>query len=412
MLQITNSVKLLAGLTFLVAACCMPSQGSAQGVESYLRKADLNDDGKIAPSEMTRPIKRYLVVKGYDVSQDLQIADIVEKATPKKAKTKAKAAATAKGELKVPKFGVDAKAKSGVGAFGAAESVKPVEYSEAVTSRTQNTFDRYDVNSNGTLEESEIANVPWSSPSPSVSDKNGDGRLSFQEMQERFRERETAQQRSGRSSSDSDRGGGGNGGRGGGRGGRRFNRSGDSSGLSGGRFQRSRDDDDDDDDERSTRKSSRSSVARPSGRSTVNDQRQKRERAEQYVESYFKSRDSDKNGVIEGDELKKIGSSSKSKYDKDGNGKITRSEVMAVAYPSPTKSKNVATSRSPSKRNNSRSNNSRSYTKNSAAFNKADTNKDRLVQMNEFSKKWTKKKLDEFLKKDANGDGVISPKEW
>ena len=32
--------------------------------------------------------------------------------------------------------------------------------------------------------------------------------------------------------------------------------------------------------------------------------------------------------------------------------------------------------------------------------------------MNEFSKKWTKKKLDEFLKKDANGDGVISPKEW
>jgi len=387
MLQITNSVKLLAGLTFLVAACCMPSQGSAQGVESYLRKADLNDDGKIAPSEMTRPIKRYLVVKGYDVSQDLQIADIVEKATAKKAK---------------------------VGAFGAAESVKPVEYSEAVTSRTQNTFDRYDVNSNGTLEESEIANVPWSSPSPSVSDKNGDGRLSFQEMQERFRERETAQQRSGRSSSDSDRGGGGNGGRGGGRGGRRFNRSGDSSGLSGGRFQRSRDDDDDDDDddERSTRKSSRSSVARPSGRSTVNDERQKRERAEQYVESYFKSRDSDKNGVIEGDELKKIGSSSKSKYDKDGNGKITRSEVMAVAYPSPTKSKNVATSRSPSKRNNSRSNNSRSYTKNSAAFNKADTNKDRLVQMNEFSKKWTKKKLDEFLKKDANGDGVISPKEW
>ena len=404
MLQITNSVKLLAGLTFLVAACCMPSQGSAQGVESYLRKADLNDDGKIAPSEMTRPIKQYLVVKGYDVSQDLQIADIVEKATAKKAK----AGTTAKGELKVPKFGVDAKAKSGVGAFGAAESVKPVEYSEAITSRTQNTFDRYDVNSNGTLEESEIANVPWSSPSPSVSDKNGDGRLSFQEMQERFRERETAQQRSGRSSSDADRGGGGNGGW---RGGRRFNRSGDSSGLSVGRFQRSRDDDDDD-DERSTRKSSRSSVARPSGRSTVNDERQKRERAEQYVESYFKSRDSDKNGVIEGDELKKIGSSSKSKYDKDGNGKITRSEVMAVAYPSPTKSKNVATSRSPSKRNNSRSNNSRSYTKNSAAFNKADTNKDRLVQMNEFSKKWTKKKLDEFLKKDANGDGVISPKEW
>ena len=65
MVQITNSVKLvLTGLTFVVAALCLPVQGNAQRVEDYLRKADLNDDGKIEPSETTMPLRRYLIGKG------------------------------------------------------------------------------------------------------------------------------------------------------------------------------------------------------------------------------------------------------------------------------------------------------------------------------------------------------------
>ena len=47
-----------------------------------------------------------------------------------------------------------------------------------------------------------------------------------------------------------------------------------------------------------------------------------------------------------------------------------------------------------------------------SAFKKLDVNEDRLVQMHEFSKTWPKKKFDEFKRKDANGDGVISPEEW
>ena len=405
MLQITNSVKLvLAGLTFVVAALCLPVQVNAQRVEDYLRKADLNDDGKITQSEMTRPIKRYMLTKGYDVTKDHQIADIVEKISESKSsKTSPKTSSKGKGELKVPKFGVDPKEKKNVGAFGAT-TAKPVEYSEAVTSRTQNTFDRYDVNSNGTLEGSEIEKVRWGSPSPSVSDKNGDGRLSFQEMQERFRERETAQQRSGRSSSDADQGrgrgdsssgGGSSSGRGGGRG--WFNRSGNSSRFSGG-SRNSRDDDDDDDDESLSRKNSRSAS---SGRL---------EQAERYVEGFLKKYDLDENGVIEGEELEKLTSKAQAKNDKDRNGKITEAEIMAVAYPSPNKSKSVTPAKSSTNRNTSRSRNSRSKT--SSAFNKADVDKDRLVQMHEFSKKWTQKKLDEFLDKDTNGDGVISPDEW
>ena len=261
MLQITNSLKLvLTGLTFLMAFLCVPSQGSAQDVEKYLRKADLNDDGKIEPSETTMHLRRYLIGKGFDTREGHQIADILKKTSASKPKPKAKS------DLKVPKFGVDPKTKSGVGAFGATAG-ESVEYSESITRRTQSTFDRYDVDSNGFLEGSEIANVRWGSLAPSVSDKNGDGRLSFQELQERFRVRETALQRSGQSSSDSGLGRGrdsdGRNSVSGQRGGRRgrFSRPGDNrSRFNRGYSQNSRDDDDEDEDEdendRSTRNSS------------------------------------------------------------------------------------------------------------------------------------------------------------
>ena len=40
-----------------------------------------------------------------------------------------------------------------------------------------------------------------------------------------------------------------------------------------------------------------------------------------------------------------------------------------------------------------------------------DIDGDGLIQMHEFSKKWTEKKLKEFNDKDKNGDGVISRNE-
>ena len=415
MLQITNSLKLvLTGLTFLMAFLCVPSQGSAQDVEKYLRKADLNDDGKIEPSETTMHLRRYLIGKGFDTREGHQIADILKKTSASKPKPKAKS------DLKVPKFGVDPKTKSGVGAFGATAG-ESVEYSESVTRRTQSTFDRYDVDSNGFLEGSEIANVRWGSLAPSVSDKNGDGRLSFQELQERFRVRETALQRSGQSSSDSGLGRGrdsdGRNSVSGQRGGRRgrFNRPGDNrSRFNRGYSQNSRDDDDEDEDEdedendRSTRNSSRSASF---SRSSREDERQKREKAEKYVKGYFEKHDLDKNGVIEGEELTKV--TSKARYDKDRNGKITKAEVYAIAAPSSDRKNVTTSSRNRSSRNrSSSSNNSRRNSQLPSSFVKVDVNKDRLVQMHEFSDTWTKDKLEEFRMMDSNGDGAISPDEW
>ena len=131
--------------------------------------------------------------------------------------------------------------------------------------------------------------------------------------------------------------------------------------------------------------------------------------ADKYVEGYFKSRDLDKNGVLEGDELKRV--VSKTKYDKNRDGKITRAEVLANALSS-TMINDLTKAQSPSKSKGSRYNRSRTKSKVSSAFTKADANKDLLVQMHEFSKTWTKKKLDEFRAKDVNNDGVISAEEW
>ena len=404
MLQFTNSLKIVfAGLTCLIAASCLPSQASAQNIEAYLRRADLDNDGKIAPGEMRGPIKRYLASRGHDINETHQISDIVEGATGKKAETKAKetkakAGAKAKSDLKVPKFGVDSKAKVSITTFGAA--AEPIKYSEEVTTKARELIAQYDRNENGMLDDFEISRMPWGSPRPSASDKNGDGRLSFQEIQDRYRDREVAKQRSGESSSEADRGRG----RWGNSSGRRgwFNRSEEGARSSRDSSRDARDDDDDDDDDRSA------SRGRLGSQSNANEDQRKREQAEKNVESYFRSRDLDKNGVIEGDEMKKV--YSRARYDKNRDGKVTKAEVYAVMAPSSTN--RITATKSSSNRSNSRYNKARSNPRPSSAFTKADKNEDQLVQMHEFSDTWTEKKLNEFTAKDNNGDGVISPEEW
>ena len=106
--------------------------------------------------------------------------------------------------------------------------------------------------------------------------------------------------------------------------------------------------------------------------------------------------------MIDGDEMDKV--RSRSKYDINDDGKIERYEMLAVLD-------KTSTGSSASKWKSSKTSNSRSR-RSSSSFEKLDVNNDHLIQMHEFSKKWTAKKLDEFLAKDANGDGVIAPDEW
>ena len=259
---------------------------------------------------------------------------------------KAAPVTTNSGKLKVPKFGVEATERTPVRTFAA--PVETIDYSEEVTAKALSTLKRYDRDKNLFLDEVELASGRWN-PSALTSDKNGDGRLSLAELQDRYHQRDIEKQKQ-REAYMERRGDGDRGGEGGGRG---------RGGMSGRERQ----------------------AFSPSWRETSNDRT---------------------NGKQE-----KGGSS-----DDRSRSSSKSLDQARSSYESLRRSGSRRTSGSRTSTNGSRNSKSRSSSRVSSAFTKLDSNSDRLVQMHEFSETWPKKKLDEFLDKDANGDGVISPDEW
>jgi len=392
MIKITNFTQLiLVSLTLMASTSFLQAQASGQSrVESYLKNADLNDDGKIEPHEMTGPIKRYLGGKGYDITERVRIKDVIKQSTKKK-----EPAAPVESNLKVPKFGVAPTEKTGIRTFSTAPA--PVKHSESVNKKTRELFERYDRDGNNILDENEIKRMNWGSPRPSTNDKNGDGQLSFSEIQGRYSDREAAERRRDRSSSgDSRRDDGGD---------RRYG-DGDRDGRRG-RFDRFSEGSKP--ESSSTRETSASRNSTSSSSSPYDAEQKRRERSENYVDNFFSERDKDGNGILEDGELDDV--RSKRKYDTNKDGKVDRDEMLDVIMP-PKKSSSSTSSKNRSSSSSYRSRSS--STRTSGDFNKKDANEDKLIQMHEYSKdqKWTEKKLNEFLKKDKNGDGVISPDEW
>ena len=206
MIKITNTTRLIFSLlALLTASVLLPADANGQSrVELYLRNADLDGDGRIEPNEMTGPIRSYLRSRGYEVTQRHRIRDIVKSESEKKSATPTPPADS---KLKVPKFGVEVADGAGVSSFGI--TVEKVEYPESVNKTTRELFQRYDRNGDNFLDENEMRRGNWGSPDPSTNDTNGDGRLSFSEVQARYHDRETAQKRSEQAARDrSERGGG------------------------------------------------------------------------------------------------------------------------------------------------------------------------------------------------------------
>ena len=405
MINITNISRLaFTLLTLLATSMLLPADASGQSrVESYLRNADLDNDGRIEPNEMTNPIKRYLQGQGYDITERHRIKEILKKES-KRNEAKATSSTPVETKLKVPKFGVEKKADSGVNSFSAA--VETVKYSESVTKRANDTFRRYDQNEDRVLDENEMRRANWGSPNPSTNDTNGDGRLSFSEIQARYHDREVAERRSEPSARDIDSGKS-----------ERSERGGDRErgGSRRDRFSRSDrgENQNSDADFSKDKSSSRGATASTRGR-TSSISKSPSDKSRDYVEKYFSDRDLDKNGILEGDELAKVQSRSKSKYDTNRDGKISEDEMLKVLDPErgsdePASKTNVPTRREAINRSRDRSGRS---SKTSGSFTQKDTNNDKLIQMQEFSDKWPEKKLKEFLTKDKNEDGVISPDEW
>ena len=368
--------QILGSLAVISVTICLGSQANGQSTTADLEKMIKQTAGvnNTPAKAKAKPAK----VNGTSAKTKPAKA---KRAPTRRAPTKAAPAATKPSKLKVPKFGTQA-----LPTFAA--PTETIEYSEAVKVKALSTLERYDRDGNRFLDEEELARGSWR-PSPLTNDKNGDGRLSLVELQDRYHQRDIERQKYREAV------------------GERSNRGGGGDRASGGRqaYNSSRRGDSSNGQAKSKRdKSSRTSDSK----------------YEEYVESYIEARDQDGNGVLEGDELD---NRSRSKYDTNGDGRIKRREMLEVfSEDSGGRQSSSPTSRSNRSRPSSRglstrsigraSGGSRAIVKIPSAFKKLDVNEDRLVQMHEFSKTWPKKKFDEFKRKDTNGDGVIAPEEW
>ena len=261
--------------------------------------------------------------------------------------------ATNSGKLKVPKFGVEAPKKTPVPTFG--EPVETIEYSEEVKAKALATLNRYDRDKNRFLDEVELASGRWN-PGPLTSDKNGDGRLALAELQDRYHQRNIERQKYREAYGRGDRSGGG-----------KDEGSGRDAGsrMSGWRGRRAY----------SMRESSNDQT---NGGETGGGPSSDRSRSSSRSSGEDRSKDS-------------LSESRRSSGVRSGRSRMNGVRTSATG---------------------TRTSKSRSSGRVSSAFTKLDANSDRLVQMHEYSSTWPKKKLDEFLAKDTNGDGVISPEEW
>ena len=330
-------------------------------------------------------------------------------------------------------------------AIGALED----RYDERILQRVDFTLRRYDENKDGILDEREIGRARWSGGSPAEHDLNKDGKLTRAELAERYVAREESDQGRGRERG-GDNGQGGQedwrsrwanaspeerakmqeemrarfgGGRGGPGGGDPRGGTPDENGA------RERSDDSGDSrqkeeparDRRSSRDERRSSRG---GGESKTSAAELEERYTKYVDSIFRSKDGNEDGKLDEKEQESLGSAIKvEEADGDGDGILTKKEVLESLLKRAQKSSSSSSSSSSKSESSSRSKQRTVYQRVSikgkledmglkSDFIDEDKNGDGQLQMSEFASRWTQKKLEEFQKIDTNGDGVISPKEW
>lgn len=346
-------------------------------IERFLRKFDTDRDSRVDTNEMTPQIRRYLRSKGFDTNRSVRISSVVR--VIEKAKG---AAPPPSSDSKVPGFGVekDPASDGGVLSFGVSQTPA---YSEDTRKQALDLLRKYDRNKNNVLDDEEMKKIPWGSPKPSQNDLNRDGRLSLSEIEGRYHAREIAAQEKKRASTA-----------------RQAASPTKSSQLT----------------------SYRGSSARPATVSTTKTTSQgisqkQRDKIIKYADGYFQKHDTNKNGMLEKDELKKMRRPPTS-ADTNKDGRVSKSEFVASQMPKTSVTTNLkpssSRSQSQSGRRDRRSSSS-SKTSSSAkpsVFGGKDKNNDNILQMHEYSDRWTQKTLDAFNKKDKDGDGLITPAEW
>jgi Ca2+-binding EF-hand superfamily protein len=419
----------------------------------FLSRMDRNGNGKLDPDEMSDRMKQFmgprLEAAGIDLSKSVDLTKITEAFRGGRSEEASR-------EGGVPGFGAETEFTAVPGfdvEFGSAlAAIGKLEerYDERILQRVDFTLNRYDSNKDGILDEREISRARWSGGSPRDNDLNKDGKLTRAELAERYVAREASEQQRG---GDRERGGSSGddfrsrwanasdeerekmreemrarfSGRGGPPGG-------DSRGDSRGDSQEDNRRPEEQSRERSssTDSSSRSRSSSESRRTSVDNEANEKNlnnalesRYSKYVNSIFASKDENKDGKLDASEQESIKKLiNVEEADSNSDGELTKDELLK-AYLDRAK-KSTSGSSSSSERKSSSSSDSKRlsfYQRTSIQakledmgvdedFINDDKNGDGQLQMSEFTTRWTQKKLEEFEEIDANGDGVISPKEW
>ena len=368
-----------------------------------LRRMDRNQDGKIGPDEIEGRSRDFLQrFLGDDISKIRspipidRLSDAVRRRMQSGGmsgssrggsnSSRGSQSSSADVEPLVPGFEL-MEALEAVPGFGSDGEKFNVKVSDKDLTEAKQTLGRYDSNRDGILDKSEIERGRWSDP-PSMTDRNGDGKLSLSELALRYAVRRNA--RSGGSSSSS--------------------RSTSSSSSS-----------------RSGSSSSRGSSSRGSSDGRMSSM----------MSGIFSRYDSNKNGILEKSEWKNF-RTDPSAADKNRDGRISKDELnvwMQSRWGGSQSSRGGDSSggesrwgRSSSDRGGSSRSSSRdrrsepearqSYRVTSGSerlpddlprwFSEQDANGDGQVTMAEYSKSWTEKIVTEFTQFDHNGDGIIT----
>ena len=405
-LKVVCGIGRLFIVPVVVVLCSQITAAQDFKLDEYLKRKDVNSNGKLEPSEMSNNTRSYLSKNGFNPEKPVSISKVLSKLNKEKA-SKEKADRKMNRERKVPGFGVEKEESgSGVSRFGATTSkakgstAKKVTYSDSVNRQVDSTLGRYDRNKDGSLDKEEMSRARWGSPTPQESDTNKDGRLSRSELSNRYASRESAYRNSSSSRGSSSR-----------------DSSKSSSKKSSSSAWRPT-------STRSTSSSSKeSSTSRKPSSSSSSSSSSSREKYEKYAASLIGQYDENKDGKLDGDEIKKmrrppVGA------DQNKDGFVTKSELydsLSGANKPASKASSTADARKTTGSSSSRSSrwgssssrsSSRSSSGSSRDFEKFDKNEDRQVQMHEYSAKWDEKTVKEFYEKDKNSDGVITLKEW
>ncbi|MFM7115428.1 MAG: hypothetical protein ACKO81_02680 [Planctomycetota bacterium] len=447
-INLVKTLALLMALSLLTFFSAWESVANAQGggdqqsgrggrrrsfdPASYLQRLDANGNGAIEPNELSDRSRSFVEGLGFNPDETNSLEKIKAKINGDKQTEsrggKESAGGSALGSpdrnivRKVPGFGVSPAERKPVPNFTTVSQPSSGEldgkYGSEIMSQVDAAMSRYDKNSDGKIDQSEMSEGRWGQPDPKESDTNGDGSLSKAEMAERYYRRTRGSSSSDSSSSTR----------------RSSERSDSSSSRDSGAGDRS-----------SRRGTDREESNRGAGERPANGGEERPaeparssgggDRYRKYADGLMDQYDTDKDGNLSKEEV--AGMKQKPENaDLDKNGLISAGELTEAIANGSMSSRGGASGASRSTRERSSSSNSeprgsdskptesgssggespRSGSSRSSgskfSFLASDKNRDGNVQMHEFTDEWTDEKFEEFKTYDKNGDGVITNAEY